>query len=1016
MSIAGGAHLAIGSRSECQDVPSLGGATGVWAERGVTVINAVPTLINIMTSLDSECRLPPTVRLLNLGGEACPLALVNRLWSPDIRIINTYGPSETTVTATFQELFPNEPVTIGRPLPLYHALLLPILDEVPSSWSPSPILLQEGAEGELAIGGKCLGKGYVQRPELTMTKFINHPLPSSSGERLYRTGDRVRLDKNLNIVFLGRIDTQVKHRGFRIELGEIEQAIADHPSVQTAAVILSKTTDRLEAYVVAKGGETIQTKELREQLHRLPAYMQPEGFWFISAEQMPRLPSGKINAQALQDISTEFSALQKEAQAYGQQGDDGTSIPDDGSDLSILLRAMTAIFPQAGHITPTSDFFDDLGGHSLAAAMLVSKLRKDSLEGSALKGIGLQTIYMHRTAESIAESLEDSSSDREASSEKGKTLNSQMGDHLPVDKQKYILCSLAQIPALLLLFLIEAITILGPYLVFYQVLEDLHIGAAVLAAYFSFVILPPLRALIGISGKWIVLGKAKVGEYPLYGVYYYRWWLAEHLVALVDMVSIADTPLMPAMLRGMGAKVGRYCHIGITYVGAAFDLISIGDDVTMGKDTVLNTSWVERGRLILAPVRLESQTHVGSNSVVEGGTIIEEEGELGPISMLPQGARIPAGERWTGSPAKFESDSPDIGGMRASRPSEARALAMLIVMAVSSIFILPIILLAPQIPSMLLFDYVNIPGIGWYVQTSIVSIPAAIIYMILVFIELIVLRWLVLGRVKECSFHTASVYFYRRWFVGRLMDMSLVILKPVYASLYVVPFLRSLGVKIGRMAEVSTARGINFELTEIGDESFVADLVLVGDEQVRRNMVTLKKTKLNNRAFLGNWCLVPQGSQLASNTLVGVLSSPPKVPLKEGQSCFGSPPLLMPSRQRGTETHADKLLYAPGAGKIALRLFIEGMRIIVPRIIIVFGLGFGLQVFESGYEKIGIVPMFFLLPFFYMFCKCLVKPLLLGQANLVFLQSSPFRLFLSLFCSSGSSLDVTGVLNILFGA
>jgi len=93
VTIAGGGHIAIGSRSECQDVSSLGGAEGVWAQRGVTLVNAVPTLINIMTSLDDECPLPSSVRLLNLGGEACPPALVKLLWSPGLRILNTYGPS-----------------------------------------------------------------------------------------------------------------------------------------------------------------------------------------------------------------------------------------------------------------------------------------------------------------------------------------------------------------------------------------------------------------------------------------------------------------------------------------------------------------------------------------------------------------------------------------------------------------------------------------------------------------------------------------------------------------------------------------------------------------------------------------------------------------------------------------------------------------------------------------------------------------------------------------------------------
>jgi non-ribosomal peptide synthetase-like protein len=197
-----------------------------------------------------------------------------------------------------------------------------------------------------------------------------------------------------------------------------------------------------------------------------------------------------------------------------------------------------------------------------------------------------------------------------------------------------------------------------------------------------------------------------------------------------------------------------------------------------------------------------------------------------------------------------------------------------------------------------------------------------------------------------------------------------------------VPFLRSLGVKIGHRAEVSTARGINFELTEIGDECFIADAVLVGNSQVRRNMVTLKKTKLNRRAFLGNASMVPQGTELASNTLVGVLSCAPETPLKEGQSCFGSPPVLMPARRRCSENHPDYLLYRPGPIRIALRLFIEGMRIIVPRILITFGLGFGLQVFEAAYQHIGIVPTILLLPLFYFFCECPLQTLPAIETNL----------------------------------
>lgn len=231
-------------------------------------------------------------------------------------------------------------------------------------------------------------------------------------------------------------------------------------------------------------------------------------------------------------------------------------------------------------------------------------------------------------------------------------------------------------------------------------------------------------------------------------------------------------------------------------------------------------------------------------------------------------------------------------------------------------------------------------------------------------------KWVVLGRVRECSYRTTSFYHYRKWVVDRLMDMSLVILQPVYATLYVVPFLRSLGVKIGHRAEVSNARGINFELTEIGDESFVADGVYISDGSIRANMITLKKTTFQPRAFAGNQSLLLPGTTLPSNSLVGVLSVSPEVPLKEGQSCFGSPAVMMPVRQAPKQTHPDHLLWAPRWHQIVLRLFIEGMRIFLPRMIMIFGLGFGTQLFELGISGIGGY-IVFLLPFFYFFCKSL---------------------------------------------
>ncbi|TLD36704.1 Non-ribosomal peptide synthetase C-terminal [Venturia nashicola] len=955
VSIAGGAQLAIGSHADYQDIPGMGGASGVWAQRGVTIVNAVPTLINIMTSIDDESPLPPTLRLLNLGGEALNSSLVKRLWRPNLCLLNTYGPSETTVTATFQEVFPGDEVTIGRPLPMYHALLLAINED--GATPLSPLELEEGIEGELAIGGPCLGNGYVGRPELTAEKFIQHPIPTSDGERLYRTGDRVRLDRDWNIIFVGRIDSQVKHRGFRIELGEIENSLNGHPDVQVAAVILSKATDTLEAYIVAKDGVAMKGKDLHGNLERLPAYMHPQAYHFIAASEMPRLPSGKVNLKALQDVSASL-AVPAEAE-YTEKGCASTSTLFDNSELGNLLRTMRDVFPQNSDITPTSDFFDDLGGHSLAAATLVSKLRKESPKDSVLKNVALKDVYTLRTAENIIEALGGSKLDS-GSSDLSLSKEAEPVGHWPVSETAYKLCGLAQIPPLLFFFSIELVAMLGPYLLFYYVLQNGDVWYAILATYLSFVLIPILKFVIGVAGKWLSLGRAKPGEYPLYGFYYYRWWLAERFVELIEPTVFSGTVLASALMRSLGAKVGRFCHIQDPLIGAAYDLIDIGDDVLLGRETALSTSWVERGRLILAPIRLESSTSVGSQCVLEGGCTLSEGAEVGHMTMVPSGVTIPSGERWTGSPAQFSNRPEDVGHMRASRPGFARTAAFAMATSFNSIFVLPLMYFIPQIPSILLFDYVNIQGMDVWTKTAVVSIPATFIYFFLVLLALVVFKWVVLGTVRERSYRTTSFYHYRKWFMDRLMEMSLVIFQPVYATLYVVPFLRLLGVKIGQKAEVSNARGINFELTEIGDESFVADGVYISDSSIRSNTVTLKKTTLQPRAFAGNQSLLLPGTTLPSNSLIGVLSISPEVPLKEGQSCFGSPAVMMPVRQAPKQSHPDHLLWAPRWNQYVLRGIIEGARIFIPRFIMVLGIGFGTQLLEVGISRWGGYIVFFL--------------------------------------------------------
>src|SRR5450830_2199167 len=181
---------------------------------GITVLHAVPTLLALFN------RDLPNVRIINLGGEACPEALVNRWAASERQLFNTYGPTEATVSASLAELHAGQPVTIGRPLPNY---VLLVIDPEPTH---SLRLLPRGETGELCISGPGVAMGYLGRPDLTAEKFMTNPFASGAyDQRLYRTGDLARIDEAGNVQCLGRTDDQVKIRGFRVELGEIEAAL-----------------------------------------------------------------------------------------------------------------------------------------------------------------------------------------------------------------------------------------------------------------------------------------------------------------------------------------------------------------------------------------------------------------------------------------------------------------------------------------------------------------------------------------------------------------------------------------------------------------------------------------------------------------------------------------------------------------------------------------------------------------------------------------------------------------------
>ncbi|MEA2690884.1 MAG: hypothetical protein QOJ16_271, partial [Acidobacteriota bacterium] len=348
-----GARSIVAEPGSHQDVGSLLQAV---AEREVTVLQLVPSLLAAFLEQEGVRPGCGSLRLLFCGGEAFPGELASRAAGRfDAGLCNLYGPTEAAIDATFHFCTPLEErgtVPIGRPLANVQVHLLDAWGE------PVP----PGLAGELYIGGAGLARGYAGRPELTAERFVPDPLGPAPGGRLYRTGDLARLSPGGEVEFLGRVDRQVKVRGFRIELGEIETVLAQHPGVREALVASrpepSGGGTRLVAYVVPATGETPESEALAGFLAtELPAHMVPQAFVLLPA--LPRLPNGKLDRQDL----PEPAARPREKSRIAPR-----------TPVEEILAGLWAELLDRNEVSVDDDFFA-AGGHSLLATRLVARVR-----------------------------------------------------------------------------------------------------------------------------------------------------------------------------------------------------------------------------------------------------------------------------------------------------------------------------------------------------------------------------------------------------------------------------------------------------------------------------------------------------------------------------------------------------------------------------------------------------------------------------------------------------------------
>ena len=898
----------------------------ILEEAGVTVLDTVPTLLAVLP------RDVKTLRMIILGGEACPPSVAERWTRVGRTIYNSYGPTEATVVATVAEIWPKKAVTIGRPIPNYTCYV--VNDRLE--------LLPLGVEGELLIGGPGVAQGYLKREELTAEKFIDNPFASDGADPiLYRSGDAVSIDENGDIAFRGRIDDQIKIRGFRVELGEIEAVLSGQRNVRQAAVALRNENglDELVAFLTTDG-PLPDPRELRGNLREvLPPYMVPSRFEAV--ETLPKLSSGKVDRKALKLLELTQPAANDEAQEEPRGETEGK-----------LLEAAKRVLPP-GAIPFDADFFTDLGGHSLLAARFVSVVR----ETRRLSSITLQDLYTHRNLRALAVHLD------------GKTDHGGEARDLsfePPPLLRRFLCGLAQLIALPFILAIVTAQWLGvfvSYMLFTS--HEANIFEEALALLGIYMCINAATVAVSIIGKWLVIGRTKPGRYPLWGVYYYRWWLSQRLIGLTHAKWFQVSPLMRLYLGALGAKIGADALIGEVDMGA-IDLVTIGAGASLGSKLKLSNARVEGDELVIGAIDIGADAYIGTSCVIEENVVIGEGGALEDLSSAPSGSRIGAHEIWNGSPARHTGMVDEAALDPPAQAGPLRRLTMTFLFTVLVLAIPPLGLL-PIFPAFWAFDKLESlmqitesEHVYYLMAIPVFAWPTAFVLVLVTVAFIVVFRWLVLPRVNEGTYSIWSGFYVRKWAVTLATEVTLETLSSLFATLYMRTWYRLMGAKIGKDSEISTDLSGRYDLVEIGDKCFIADEVVLGDEDIRRGWMHLKHVKTGERVFIGNDAVVPPGSEIPSGALIGIKSKPPaNSELSEGDTWFGSPPIKMPVRQK-FDGGGTAWTYQPPPWKKFMRACYEAVSVSLPTMLfITFGTwaveSFGQRLLDGEYATVALL-------------------------------------------------------------
>ncbi len=810
----------------------------------VTVFCPPPTLLRATGCEDPRAALPD-LRLLYVGGEALPQDLADR-WAAGRRMENGYGPTECTVTVMRAAVTPGEPVTIGQPV---RGHVAHVLDE---ALAPVP----NGGMGELCISGVGVARGYLRRPELTAERFVDHPVRG----RLYRTGDLVRRLPTGDHEYLGRIDAQVKIRGHRVELGEVEAHLLGLEGVREAACKLQG--GQLVAFVVEDGSFDPEASRARLRA-ALPEHMVPARFGTLPS--LPTLASGKLDRKALPDLRADRAPVAE---------------PRGPAEARVLAAFGEALEVPVG----LEDDFFDLGGDSLAAAEVVSALRGDPLTAA----LTVRDLYDAPTVAGLAvRATGQAPTPRERPEPpRGSPWRCGAVQLAWMGVTGYVVALLGYWLAF----------VAAPWVLLRVPLVPLLLALPVLTLLVA-ALWAPVGLGLAVLAKRALVGRYRPGVYPLYGSLYLRHWLLGRFMGLVPWTLLRWTALEAVCLRALGARVGRRVHLHDGLRGA-LDLVELGDEASIGRGATLRSIDYLDGAMVVGPIRvgagatLETRAGMGPDSELGAGA------RLTALSMLPSGARAPAGEVWTGVPATSQGANgpPAEPADRAWSPAVHAVAFILARFGFGLLAGLPLLLL--MLAAIALWSIDGAGVVEWLYSARMGSVASWIVVLwtvglgVAVYTDALAMR--LLGRVR------AGVW--SRWggqhLRAALKQGGLAVAGNVLSGTMFWPtWLRLAGMRVGPKCEISTIVDVTPELVELGRESFLADGIYLGTPVVDRGAVALEPVRLGAGTFLGNHVVIPPGTSLPDGILLGVCTVGDPDRVRPGSSWFGLPAFELPRRE-----------------------------------------------------------------------------------------------------------------------